>query len=576
MARDITFGGLLTGVVAVQEGHSVSGNILFVVVKHDEGNDTTVIYTASDIEDWGTYTAHDAASTGIAGIPSRIAYSDAGQFAIGTSTGGVYRFSQANLPSDALSVSVADTAIAASAIEVSALSWAGADWLVGVGNILHTLPRAGGDSVLRLDVSVSIPTASQIVDSDYSTDGHFAIVRRADGAHVIVTASSDWNTVQTAGFDTDLTDSPVREVNYDEISSLWFAAREDGVVIESSDLVVWTVRGAASPPPVLDALWVTAGENGNISYSEDAASWTTYQVPVGTNVGNRSVSYGLDANGDGLWMTSRWWDTVGEAGMTSDITAGVSGWTISNTPIRSGIDAAFGNGVWVMVGRTGTARSTDFGATWNTVTSTGSEDINTAALNASVATDGSGNWVIIADDGSQYKVYKSTDDGATWSVSLVWGWLAAAQNALKEVSYGNGVWVLATSDNVIRTCTDAGLATNSWEIVTTLSGQPRDIQYGDLGIWMAVGTDKKCWVSTDNAASWSEQSPLHHAQAPGIYAGVHAVNVAYYDGSWIAVMDTATLNNVFKSDDNGFTWAAIANTGEKLAGIAYSSVLPNS
>jgi len=560
--RDWTVGVEIADIVDVREGDADSNDAMTMIVV------PTGVHYGTDVMTLATLSFEAVASGGRLNLGL---YLSPGKFVVSSDNGKLLLLNFST-PSSAPSVSTLYDDAGGAPITAMAHAVARNEIVFSVGNKVHTMPSAGGAATERADTEAIADAGSRLFDIDYSSQGWLLIIENANETKSTAIASEDWSSILTDNLPDALSASSPLQVNYTEETNTWIVARQDGEVVTTDDLDTW--RPEAGSPAV--ALWTVAGENGNISYSADAVSWTTYQVPAGTNVGHRSISYGLDASNNGVWMTSRWWDSSGEAGMTSDITAGVGGWTTSNTPITSGIDCAFGNGVWIMVGKSKTARSADFGATWQTVTSTGGENMNTNALNGSVATDGAGNWVIIVDDGSQYKVYKSTDNGATWSASLSWGWLAAAQHAFKEVSYGNGVWILATSDNKIRTCTDAGLATNSWATAATLSGQPRDVQYGAFGIWMAVGTDKKCWVSADNGANWSEQSTLHHAQAPGVYAGVHAVNVAYYDGSWIAVMDTATLNNVFKSDDNGFTWAAIANTGEKLSGIAYSSVLPNS
>ena len=82
-----------------------------------------------------------------------------------------------------------------------------------------------------------------------------------------------------------------------------------------------------------------------------------------------------------------------------------------------------------------------------------------------------------------------------------------------------------------------------------------------------------CYFSTDNGASWSAKTVVASGAS---YSGISATNVAYYDGAWIAVLNTATQNNIFRSTDDGTTWTAVANTGKNLTGVAYSSVLPNS
>jgi len=343
-------------------------------------------------------------------------------------------------------------------------------------------------------------------------------------------------------------------------------------------MATFTILNAPLVVSAFSPLWVAVGRENNVAYSSDGISWTSYQSTEPVSTGGQAIAFGKDADGNDLWIKSRWWDTTAEVSVSSDPTQSGS-WTVRNTPMTSSIDVAYGNNVWVAVGRDGTSRSTDGGQTWPLVTLPGGAAMSSNAANASVATDGSGNWVIIADDGSQYKVYKSLDDGVTWSVTKTWGWLASAQYAAKEVSFGNGSWMLATADKKIRMCTAAGLATDSWVDVETLSDIARDVQYGYTSggdeVWMAVGHDKKCWLSVNNGVTWTQASDIHHAQPAGIYEGVHAKNVAYYDGAWVAVLDSLDQNNIFRSVDNGTTWTAVGNSGDSLFGIAINKVLPN-
>jgi hypothetical protein len=113
-------------------------------------------------------------------------------------------------------------------------------------------------------------------------------------------------------------------------------------------------------------------------------------------------------------------------------------------------------------------------------------------------------------------------------------------------------------------------------VVTTLpvsdSERPFDVQYAGNSKWMIVGGERMCYFSSDNGASWSAKTVVATGAS---YSGVSATNVAYYDGAWIAVLSTATQNNIFRSIDDGATWTAVANTGKNLAGIAVNSVLPN-
>ena len=317
-------------------------------------------------------------------------------------------------------------------------------------------------------------------------------------------------------------------------------------------------------------LWVAAGLNGQISYSHDLSSWTEYQTPAETTVQNLSITFGKDSENQNLWLTTRWWDSAGEVSTSSDPSSGgAGGWTIIDAGgLGSGNDAAYGNGVWVAIGKNSAVRSTDGGTNWSTVTVPSFGDTGSTYGRSSIATDGVGNWVIVSNDSRKYEVYKSTDNGSTWVLSASWGWDASVAWYPKEVSYGNGMWVLATHDNKIRTCSSAGLATDSWVIAQDIGYTAWDVQYGTGNTWVAVGEGMRSWTSNDNGSTWTE----NNAKAGG---GTQAMNVAFGDETWVAVTD-GTANNILKSTDNGVTWTVVNSSGQELRGIAYNSVLPNS
>jgi hypothetical protein len=316
-------------------------------------------------------------------------------------------------------------------------------------------------------------------------------------------------------------------------------------------------------------LWVVAGLNGQIVYSSDLSSWTAYQTPVNTTVQNLSVTFGKDSNAQDIWLSTRWWDTAGEVSTSSDpSTGGAGGWTVIDAgSLNSGNDAAYGNNVWVAVGKNTAVRSTDGGSTWSTVTVPSVGNTGSAYGRSSVATDGSGNWIIVSNSSREYQVYKSTDDGASWTLSTAWGWDSSVNWYPKEVSYGNGIWVLSTHDHKIRTCSSAGLATNSWSIAQDLGYTAWDVQYGTSGVWVAAGEGMRSWTSTDNAVTWTPNAVMGGG-------GAQVMNIAYGDSSWVAVTD-GTTNNILKSTDNGSTWSVVNSTGQELRGVTFNSVLPN-
>jgi hypothetical protein len=555
--RDWTVGVEIADIVDVREGDADSNDTMAMIVV------PTGVHYGTDVMTLATLTFEAVASGGNLNLGL---YLSPGKFLVSSDNGKLLLLNFST-PSSAPSVSTLYTDVGEAPITAMAHAIGRDEIVFSAGNKVYTMPSAGGAATERADTETITSAGSELFDIDYSSQGWVLIIENADATKTTAVATEDWSSILTDNLPDALSASTPLQVNYTEETTTWIVARQDGEVVTTTDLDDWRPSGIA--------LWAAVGEDGNVSYSSDGTSWTTYQAYAGTTVDEQAIAYGLNNSGDGIWMTPRWWDSANDIGTISDITSGQGGWTTINTQMTSGIDIAYGNGVWVAIGKAAAVRSTDGGATWTEV---GNFDVSGGALNnSSVASDGAGNWVIVTHDGNQYRVWKSTDDAATWTASKQWAWTAAVKWYVKEISYGNGVWIMTTWDKQVQTCTDAGLATNAWTTVTTLpvsnSERPIDIQYAGSSKWMIVGGERMCYFSTDNGASWSAKTDVATGAS---YSGISATNVAYYDGAWIAVLNTATQNNIFKSTNDGTTWTAVANTGKNLTGIAYSSVLPNS
>lgn len=560
--RDWTVGVDIADIVDVREGDADNNETMAMIVV------PTGVHSGSEVMTLATLTFEAVASGGNLNLGL---YLSPGKFLVSSDNGKIILLSFST-PSAAPSASTLYTDVGEAPITAMAHAIGRNEIVFSVGNKVYTMPSAGGAATERADTEAISSAGSELFDIDYSSQGWVLIIENADGTKTTAIASEDWSSILTANLADALAASSPLQVNYTEETTTWIVARQDGEVVTTTDLDDWRPSGIA--------LWAAVGEDGNVSYSSDGTSWTTYQAFAGTQIDENAIAYGLDNNGDGMWMTPRWGTlaqpaTSIDVGKISDITAGQGAWATSDTQMDAGMDIAYGNGVWVGIGASAAVRSTDGGATWTEV---GNFNAVAGAMNnSSVASDGTGNWVIVTHSGTQYTVWKSTDNGSTWTQSKAWAWTAAVNWYVKEISYGNGVWVMTTWDKQVQTCTDAGLATNAWTTVTTLpvsdSERPIDVQYAGSSKWMIVGGDRMCYFSSDNGASWSAKTDVATGAS---YSGVSATNVAYYDGAWIAVLNTATQNNIFRSTDDGTTWTAVANTGKNLSGIAYSSVLPNS
>lgn len=106
-------------------------------------------------------------------------------------------------------------------------------------------------------------------------------------------------------------------------------------------------------------------------------------------------------------------------------------------------DAQYANGTWVAVGSYGCVATSPDGLTWTLRRSTSTSGAST--LTFSSLTYGNGAWVATVYDASagtgyKYNLWRSTDNGATWSATLSPGlW------AVSNVTFSNGTFVaLAT------------------------------------------------------------------------------------------------------------------------------------
>jgi len=317
-------------------------------------------------------------------------------------------------------------------------------------------------------------------------------------------------------------------------------------------------------------LWVAVGGKYTNYSSDKGGTWTSYSNN-GIQGASTSLTFGKDGSGDDLWMRSSAptnSNSVPVLWKTSDPTD-QNGWSeVTSHPDKTGSgsdkiwDVKYGNEVWVTIGRLGIKRSTDSGVTWQSTT--GFSGMHTA-WNMSVASDGSGTWVAVANSGNTYHIFKSTDDAQTWSTSDTHTSPSHQIDSSyeKEVKFANGIWMYITP-NGGRRCTAANLSSDSWADITTPPLWVSDFKHSSGNTWVSVGSrNGRNYISTDNGDTWSANSSIAGTgNLPGI---------AYAGGMWIATSG----DKIFKSSDDGTTWAMAV--GSVVAGhIAINSVLPNS
>lgn len=215
----------------------------------------------------------------------------------------------------------------------------------------------------------------------------------------------------------------------------------DGVAVAS----IVKVDGCTKATAAGATQWALSAADAGVAYAanSDLTSWTSYETKVSESDDYRTIAYGKDGSGNGLWVVG-WSQNPQEIMYSSDITD-TSGWNNVNT--AGGIhDVCWGNDVWIAVGnntssRKAVYRSTD-GASWSEVDISGVSGVNTATIYA-VGNSGS-KWLLAQQD----RLYSSSD-GQTWALAHDFN---DSNTTIYDLKYTNNTWVLL----VIRTSGGAG------------------------------------------------------------------------------------------------------------------------
>lgn len=254
-----------------------------------------------------------------------------------------------------------------------------------------------------------------------------------------------------------------------------------------------------------------------------SGSWSSYIANSRTADTQRSVDYGLQSDGSGIWIiainktnrpirvsteaspdASGEWTEVAITGEAAyDITHGVQG-----TFVLVGNDAEYAT----FQGKEGEAITT--GANWD-----GRRPINGDLATSKILTGVGFNhnassplYVAVSNTG---RVFSSTDGGdgdvGDWTTRYGTVGTSGANNsedeALWEVAYGNDKWVATGYYDKMEHITGSGDA-QTWGVMNLPSGDPTRAMYGvdsdGANNWVMAGESGYVWYSTDNAATWTE------------------------------------------------------------------------
>jgi hypothetical protein len=213
--------------------------------------------------------------------------------------------------------------------------------------------------------------------------------------------------------------------------------------------------------------------------------------------------------------------------------------------------ATNGSGTFIAVTSDGTNwtsyKSTDYGATWASAVSTGVTVASMATLTGIVYLNSV--WFIFGTNG----IYsRSTDNGATWSAGATLG----AGNQISAITYGAGVYVAVTQSATTSTNVYSSTNGSSWTARTGASAQLQHDVYFDNSLFVAVGAAGTVQTSTDGT-TWTSRT-----------SGVSTTNrnVIYGNGTWVVVGAGSII-----SSTNGTTWTTRANITGKTSGETFSN-----
>ncbi len=196
---------------------------------------------------------------------------------------------------------------------------------------------------------------------------------------------------------------------------------------------------------------------------------------------------------------------------------------------------------------TGIFTSSDNGKTWRAA----SNGLGNLVINA-LAT--AGEAMLAATNNS---VYRSTDGGQNWTMTAV-GSNQVVRALEVSNAASNGVIFAGTSSGSVYGSTDQG---QSWTERGIITNRPTISALVTLGGSLFAGTSRGVFRSTDQGQNWTEVSTgLPNNALPSVLAlGVN--NGALYAGtSFYRDTSNQGLPQVYRSTDNGQSWAAVGTT----------------
>lgn len=275
------------------------------------------------------------------------------------------------------------------------------------------------------------------------------------------------------------------------------------------------------------SLYVAAGHSGTILTSPDGQTWT-------------AINTGLTSNFDKIAYLNGNWIAMGGSGSGTNLLTSSDGvtWTARTAGTSVFNYAAYGAGVYVAVGASGSVFSSPDLVTW-TIRSAGSNVFNDVIF---------ANGVFVAV-GATNSIYSSAD-GITWT-------LRSAAGTFNRVIYENSLFVAIANSGVIYTSPDG----TTWTIrASNVASNLADVAWNG-SLFVAVGASGVITTSPDGV-TWT-------ARTIGD-TGLTLNSVSWSGARFVATTTTASTGVAIISTD-GITWSRSATA--YAGAILYSGYL---
>jgi hypothetical protein len=366
-------------------------------------------------------------------------------------------------------------------------------------------------------MTTGLTTAITLFAVEWSGSNYFAV--GTNGVYLTSADGVTWTPSRDASFATfySCITTLGKTIAYGTPASAVLEGATQQTTLHTTGIWSYTVAAQSATNPRVIAyngsnLYVAAGSTGVIMTSPDGLTWTGRYTTLITNFDK--VAY---VNGN--------WIAMGGTGSATNLLTSPDAITWTALTAGTGIYnyAAYGAGVYVVVGASGAVFSSPDLATWTT-RSAGAQTFNDVIFANSI-------FVAVGAAGSVY----SSPDGITWTSR------SAGANAFQRVIYANSLFVAVGASGGIYTSADGA----TWTLRTSnVAGQLNDIVWNG-SLFVAVGASGVITSSADGV-TWTDRTP-----------GDTTVTLNNVSWSGTQFLATNTTNFGFWISPNGITWSRI-------------------